>query len=107
MAQIPAGECVDIRNLYKEFDTPMGGKKVAVDSLNITMFSGQITALLGHNGAGKDDCDKYAYWSDSPDAGTAIIEGLDINENIDEIRRNLVFVHSMTCYSPTSRSRNT
>ena len=89
MAQIPAGECVDIRNLYKEFDTPMGGKKVAVDSLNITMFSGQITALLGHNGAGKTTAISMLTGLISPDAGTAIIEGLDINENIDEIRRNL------------------
>ena len=78
-----------MRNLYKEFDTPMGGKKVAVDNLNITMFSGQITALLGHNGAGKTTAISMLTGLISPDAGTAIIEGLDINENINEIRRDL------------------
>ena len=46
------GKCVDIRNLYKYFDTPTG-RKTAVDGLTLTMYSGQITALLGHNGAGK------------------------------------------------------
>ena len=46
------GKCVDIQNLYKHFDTPTG-KKTAVDGLTLTMYSGQITALLGHNGAGK------------------------------------------------------
>jgi ABC-type multidrug transport system ATPase subunit len=38
--------------LSKEFSTPTGIKK-AVDDLNLTMYSGQITALLGHNGAGE------------------------------------------------------
>jgi ATP-binding cassette subfamily A (ABC1) protein 3 len=28
-------------------------KKVAVEGMNLTMYEGQITALLGHNGAGK------------------------------------------------------
>ena len=50
--QVKEGLCVDIIDLYKEFDIK-GGTKVAVDGLNLTMYSGQITALLGHNGAGK------------------------------------------------------
>ena len=50
--QVADGLCVDIIDLYKEFDIK-GGKKVAVDGLNLTIYSGQITALLGHNGAGK------------------------------------------------------
>ena len=50
--QVEENSCVDIIGLYKEFKTS-SGKKVAVDGLNLTMFSGQITALLGHNGAGK------------------------------------------------------
>ena len=50
--QVGERTCVDIVGLYKEFKTT-NGKKVAVDGLNLTMYSGQITALLGHNGAGK------------------------------------------------------
>ena len=38
---------IEIANLRKTFD-----KKLAVDGLTMTMFYGQITALLGHNGAG-------------------------------------------------------
>ena len=31
-----------------------GGKsKLAVDNLSLNMYSGQITSLLGHNGAGR------------------------------------------------------
>ena len=50
--QVQEGTCVNIINLYKVFKT-RNGDKVAVDGLNLTMYSGQITALLGHNGAGK------------------------------------------------------
>jgi ATP-binding cassette subfamily A (ABC1) protein 3 len=45
-SQSQAKSCVEIKGLYKAFETPTG-KKVAVDGLNLTMYSGQITALLG------------------------------------------------------------
>ena len=38
---------VHIHSLRKSF-----GNKTAVDGLNLSMYSGQITSLLGHNGAG-------------------------------------------------------
>lgn len=43
--QSAEGQSIEIKNLVKKF-----GDKVAVDGLNMTMYSGQITALLGHNG---------------------------------------------------------
>lgn len=36
---------IAIHNLRKSF-----GKKHAVDGLSFTMYNGQVTALLGHNG---------------------------------------------------------
>lgn len=44
---------VTFAGLTKEYKNSTGGSKLAVDSLDLTMYSGQITALLGHNGAGK------------------------------------------------------
>ncbi len=38
---------IEIRNLTKTF-----GEKTAVNDLQMNLYSGQITALLGHNGAG-------------------------------------------------------
>ena len=38
-----------VRNLRKVFDDG----KLAVDNTSMTMYEGQIFALLGHNGAGK------------------------------------------------------
>ena len=41
-------ECLKISGLRKEY-----GPKVAVDNSHLTIYNGQIFALLGHNGAGK------------------------------------------------------
>jgi ATP-binding cassette, subfamily A (ABC1), member 3 len=46
-AQVESRTCVDIKNLYKVFNTT-SGIKVAVNKLNLTLYSGQITALLGY-----------------------------------------------------------
>jgi hypothetical protein len=45
--QIAQGKGIEIRKLTKTF-----GDKTAVDELSMNIFSNQITALLGHNGAG-------------------------------------------------------
>ena len=47
--QVLDNECVHLSGLTKVFDTNTG-QKVAVDGLDMTFYSGQITALLGHNG---------------------------------------------------------
>jgi len=41
------GKGIEVRKLRKVF-----GEKTAVDDLEMNLYSGQITALLGHNGAG-------------------------------------------------------
>lgn len=46
-ASIKEGQGIAIKGLRKVF-----GEKIAVDGLNISMYPGQVTALLGHNGAG-------------------------------------------------------
>jgi ATP-binding cassette subfamily A (ABC1) protein 3 len=45
---------IRLQNLRKVFQS-LGGfnKKVAVDGVTLNIYSGEITALLGHNGAGK------------------------------------------------------
>ena len=45
--QVAQGKTIEIRKLRKVF-----GEKTAVDGLSLSMYNGQITALLGHNGAG-------------------------------------------------------
>jgi ATP-binding cassette, subfamily A (ABC1), member 3 len=43
--QVAEGKSIEINNLRKAF-----GEKIAIDNLNLSIYSGQITALLGHNG---------------------------------------------------------
>jgi ATP-binding cassette subfamily A (ABC1) protein 3 len=44
---------VFIKNLLKQYKTRGATIAPAVDHLNLTLYENQITALLGHNGAGK------------------------------------------------------
>jgi ABC-type multidrug transport system fused ATPase/permease subunit len=46
--QADEGRSIEIHGLSKVF-----GDKQAVDGLSLSMYNGQVTALLGHNGAGK------------------------------------------------------
>jgi len=86
--QVENKNCVEIKDLYKEFKTNTG-TKVAVDGLNLTLYNGQINVLLGHNGAGKTTAIAMLTGLIPSDGGTALIEGLDINNDMDEIRKNL------------------
>jgi ATPase subunit of ABC transporter with duplicated ATPase domains len=46
--QIQEGRCVSMRGLRKVYDNG----KVAVEGLDLDLFEGQISVLLGQNGAG-------------------------------------------------------
>ena len=48
----PNQPAVDIWRLTKVFPTTGGNEKVAVDALTLGIPQGEITGLLGHNGAG-------------------------------------------------------
>ena len=55
----------------------------------MTMYSGQIFALLGHNGAGKTTTIQTLTGLLKPTHGKAELEGLDIFEKQDKFRENL------------------
>eukprot|EP01036_Dinobryon_divergens_P035789 gene35789-46440_t len=78
-------KCVEIIGLRKEFQTNTG-LKVAVDGLNLTMYNGQITALLGHNGAGKSTAIAMLTGLIPSDGGVALVEGLNMNTDMGAIR---------------------
>ena len=45
---------VSVRNLCKVYNlVKKGEKKVAVNRLSLDFYQNEVTALLGHNGAGK------------------------------------------------------
>lgn len=91
--------CVDIQGLYKEFKTG-NGVKVAVDNLDLTMYQGQITALLGHNGAGKTTTISMLTGLIPADRGTAVIEGYDLNSEVGYKYLSSGFAFTMLCHLP-------
>uniref|UniRef100_A0A9J8AW70 ATP-binding cassette, sub-family A (ABC1), member 3b n=1 Tax=Cyprinus carpio carpio TaxID=630221 RepID=A0A9J8AW70_CYPCA len=86
----PAGlvSGVKIKHLAKVFK--VGNKtKEAVRDLTLNMFEGQITVLLGHNGAGKSTTLSMLTGLFPPSSGRAYISGYDICQDMALIRRSL------------------
>lgn len=77
-------DCLIVRGLVKKF-----GEKTAVAGTDLTIYNGQIFALLGHNGAGKTTTLSMLTGLIEPDAGHAEVFGIDIFKNMNEMRKNL------------------
>ena len=89
------GNCIEIRNLRKDY-----GDTTAVDGLNLSMYSGQITALLGHNGAGKTTTINMLTGATAPSSGDAIIAGKNIRTEMSEIRQDIGICLQHDCLFP-------
>lgn len=67
--------------------TPKGAPPVhALDGLDLSVPQGTVTALLGPNGAGKTTAVKVLTTLIKPNAGTAVIDGIDVLKHPDRIR---------------------
>ena len=53
------------------------------------MYEGQVTALLGHNGAGKSTTMSILTGLFPPTSGTALVYGYDVCTSIENIRKSL------------------
>jgi ABC-2 type transport system ATP-binding protein len=65
-----------VRGLRKRW-----GAVHALDGFDLTIDSGEICGLMGHNGAGKTTFARICATLERPDAGTAAIDGIDIVAN--------------------------
>jgi len=68
--------------LHKRF-----GDVVAVEDVTFTAEDGKITGLLGPNGAGKTSSMRMLYGLVAPNKGTAVIDGHDVREDPQAVRR--------------------
>lgn len=80
--------CIKLRGLSKVFSTPDGPKQ-AVDHLSMSMYEGQIFALLGHNGAGKTTTIGVLTGLLEASGGSASIYGMDVATEMSEIRHSM------------------
>ncbi|KAK9876012.1 hypothetical protein WA026_011128 [Henosepilachna vigintioctopunctata] len=82
-------EAIKIVDLYKSFTHCTKPEIKAINGINLTIYEGQITAILGHNGAGKTTLFNILTGLTAPSSGTAYIFGYDVRDtnDMDEIRR--------------------
>src|SRR6201988_2097116 len=71
----PAPSALQIRGLTKRFD------RLAVDSLDLTIRTGEFYALVGPNGAGKTTTLRMVAGLSPPDAGSVAVFGIDALSN--------------------------
>lgn len=82
---------IQIRNLKKSYFTNWFSrtKTEALRGISIDFYKGQITTLLGHNGAGKTTMMSILTGILSPSDGTVLINGKNISDELEEIVTDL------------------
>ena len=76
--------CMKVKNLSKVY-----GNKASIKGVSLTMYSGEIFILLGHNGAGKSTILSTLAGTTPNSGGTATCFGIDMFKNVEQLRRNL------------------
>lgn len=75
---------IEITNLSKSF-----GEIKAVQNISLQVKEGELFAFLGVNGAGKSTTISIICGQLKKDAGKVTIDGCDLDENVDEIKKKL------------------
>ena len=76
-------EAIKIVDMVKTFNSCRGKQVTAINGINLTIYEGQITAILGKNGAGKSTLFNILTGLTSPSSGTAYIFGYDVRDPND------------------------
>jgi len=93
---------IEARALSKRF-----GAIQAVTDVSFSARDGEITGLLGANGARKSTCLRLLYGVLTPDRGTACIDGIDIRGETSAARAHLgVLPHASGLYDNLSAREN-
>ena len=79
---LPQG--ISIREMSRKFK-----ERTVVNNLSLNFFEGQITALLGHNGAGKSTTINVLTGIYVPSSGTAFINGKDVRYEYNQIKKSV------------------
>lgn len=74
---------------WANFGRPAPRDKVALDSVNLAVANGEITAILGPNGSGKSTLVRVLSTLLTPDAGTARVFGHDVVGDAMWVRRHI------------------
>ncbi|GGE31445.1 ABC transporter ATP-binding protein [Streptococcus himalayensis] len=78
---------IEFRDVTKVYDT-----KIALNQLNLTINSGEIVGLIGHNGAGKSTTIKSLVSVLNPTRGQIFVDGQELAENRLAIKKKIGYV---------------
>ncbi len=79
---------IQLENVSKTY----GGEVKAVDGISLEIRDGEVFGFIGPNGAGKTTAIKLITGILGPDSGTIRINGISINENPIEAKKQFGFV---------------
>ncbi len=93
---------IEASNLSRRF-----GAVEAVRNISFVARDGEITGILGANGAGKSTCLRMLYGVITPDGGSARIDGIDIRGETSKARAHLgVLPHAAGLYGNLTAREN-
>ncbi|OIQ05762.1 MAG: ABC transporter ATP-binding protein [Candidatus Altarchaeum sp. CG03_land_8_20_14_0_80_32_618] len=93
---------IECKNLTKDFDGFM-----AIENLNLTVYKGEIFALVGSNGAGKTTAMNILVGLIEPTEGDAIINGYSIVNNPIDVKKCIGFLpESVYLYGSLTARQN-
>jgi ABC-2 type transport system ATP-binding protein len=78
---------IEAINLIKYFD-----KKLVLDNISFSVRKGEICGYIGPNGAGKTTTIKILTGIIKPTSGTAYIDGINVKENPDDVKKIIGYV---------------
>ncbi len=78
---------IEVKGLVKTY-----GTKRAVDGISFTVRRGEILGFLGPNGAGKSTTMKMITGFLRPDAGSALVDGIDVTTDPVAVKRRLGYL---------------
>ena len=76
--------------------TKVYGSQKAVDDISFEMNTGEVLGFLGPNGAGKSTTMRMLTCYLEPTAGTATLDGYDVREKPQEVRRRIGYLPENT-----------
>lgn len=92
---------LQVNGLSKEFTDVR-----AVDELSFELEAGKICGFVGPNGAGKTTTMRIIATLEEPTAGAIAVDGMDVFENVYEVRRRLGFMPDHYGVYPAMNARD-
>jgi ABC-2 type transport system ATP-binding protein len=99
---------VEVKDLVKKYRgaSPRDGDQVAVKGVSFAIRQGEIFGLLGPNGAGKTTTISMLACLLTPTSGTAMVSGLDLVKQSDQVKQHIGLVPQDLALYPTLSARD-